>query len=334
MSQDGLLHLPARRVWHGTDLRGFLKSPKNAGLEWTRSYPQGSPLGGATNIGPIGYGGGVLIMINGGTTNTTVYRSTDAGRSWAAIALDTTAEHKSITTDGQGRWLITCGNNGSTSTYFTSTDNGLTWQTRTQPSGAFFWYGSGYSNGWFYMGAFSSATVNRSQDMVNWQTSALATTTNSRRFVGDGNGNVVCTGDASAIVQVSNDDGRTWRNGATTQASFVAPIYVNGKLFQLFYNGSNQLSPLWVSDNMGLTFRNITFPLAALWVHIAHSNGVFIATANTSTTYAISDDGLDWKVPAGKTMPVSGYNYVAPTDGGFAGNVIGVANGESFAELH
>jgi hypothetical protein len=334
MSQDGLMHLPAARAWHGSDLRGILDSPKNAGLDWVSPYPQSSPLGGATNIGPIGYGARVLIMINNGSANTTIYRSTDAGMSWAAITLGTSAEHKSITTDGQGRWLITCGNGGSTATYFTSTDNGLTWQTQTHPSGAFFWYGSGYSNGWFYMGAFSSGTAWRSQDMLNWQTSALATTTNSRRFVGDGNGNVVNTGDASAVVQISNDDGRTWRNGATTQASFVPPIFVNGRLFQLFYNGSNQLSPLWVSDNMGQSFRNVAFPLAALWVHIAHSNGIFIATANSSTTYALSEDGFDWKIPAGKTMRASGYNYVAPTEGGFAGNVIGSASGLGFAKFH
>jgi hypothetical protein len=112
----------------------------DGGHTWTG--PVGTFLPGfAANLGNLvvagGAGGTWMVgdQANAGTGPNQVWRSTDTGATWTAIANTTDlGSTNTLITDGLGNWLVQNGTNVPAATsHATSTDNGLTWAIGTQP---------------------------------------------------------------------------------------------------------------------------------------------------------------------------------------------------------
>ncbi|HEX8596690.1 MAG TPA: hypothetical protein VF682_25925 [Pseudomonas sp.] len=106
----------SRRLWIATNSSGLLYTSADDGTTWITALNQ-----------PVVFGR-VIADTNGVwlaspvAANTSIYRSTDAGVTWTAIATGASAIHTAISTDNKGVWCVCAG-----TTVRRSADGGLTW---------------------------------------------------------------------------------------------------------------------------------------------------------------------------------------------------------------
>jgi hypothetical protein len=273
----------------------------------------------------MAYGAGVICVSNAGSSNSYVARSTDGGRNYSLIFAVGPLEHKGIATDGQGTWIISCGNNSQSGSMLRSVDHGQTWVDIGAPAGSQFYYGIGYSNGWFFVSIFNSSSY-RSRDGRTWESCGL-TGTPGRGFAGNDNGVVLSFGEDSSNVYRSTRDGiaGSWEI-VTVVATSVKPCYGNG-VFVMFAYGSQTL---YSSRDQGRSWASYTLPISGGWgncVYLAACK-LWVILESNGIKYLVSRTGYDdWRVPP-NSFPSSTYHHGVDVGGSYAG--IGFSNTYTF----
>ena len=98
-------------------------------------------------------------LATGVAASTSVYRSTDKGATWTAIATGASAAHTAISTDNKGVWCVTAG-----STVRRSVDGGLTWAVQFTASSTQNAISNDRNGVWLISGLTSNSNTYKSVD--------------------------------------------------------------------------------------------------------------------------------------------------------------------------
>jgi hypothetical protein len=228
-----------------------------------------------------------------GSAVTIVHVTHDYGRSWTTVPA-TSQEQNALAHDNRGTWMINSSSSGSGSTTLWSYNDGVSF---TQLSGPFsgFQYAAGYNNGRFFVGQYSATQLYWTDDKgLTWVLATLPNSQHMRTFCGDGLSTVIVTGELTATLHYSKDNGKTWHAGATGCGfSSYQTLYARGKFW--WPCGANQYIE-YTEDCINL--KRVNLPTTSgTWTSLGWSPcGYFILTGTADTRILVSRDGMEWTV--------------------------------------
>ena len=178
------------------------------GINWnSQEYPMANNF----IVGGLGYGNGVFIAVSGGS-NTRTLVSTDSGSTWSVRNNLPRSQPLVSIAYGNGTWMAAGGN-----TYYTSTDDGVTWIERTSPHGVF---GESqkvkFTNNKFILtGQNSRSNYYESSNAVTWTTISNAGSGSEWSFSpiiesNTSNGTTFLLNDIRPRFRISDVGGNTW----------------------------------------------------------------------------------------------------------------------------
>lgn len=220
--------------------------------------------------------------------------------------------------------FVACGDAGFLSEVpFIYSSDGETWAQATNSPGGLTedWMSIAYGNGIFAaVNPDSNDTENYviglSSDGDAWSAVNTGIAAGGPATIGYGNGRFVLLA-ASAIatgidVYYSDDNCQTWIAGSLSYSGDVADLSVTHVTFgnSLFVAPVGFGGFFYSSD--GINWSSSTASAANGWNRIAYGNGLFVATAHTTTNpVAVSSNGADWTVVSlGITDSPSGLGFV------------------------
>jgi hypothetical protein len=225
-------------------------------------------------------------------------------------------ECKNVATDGQGKWLLNCGNGSPSTGYVFSEDNAQNFSARSAPGGSAFYYGVGYSHEWWFLGVYASQTMYRSRDLITWESKSLSSASDNRKVVGDDRGNVLTHGGSATAPQVSFDDGHTWQAGGIAFATAYPVQYAQDKYVML---GGTQGYGMHSYDK-GRSWYRFDMPFSGVtWSNACYNPwlNLWIACVVSDTRYALSNDGVNWWIPNNRRPSGASSPAITATPGGF-----------------
>lgn len=175
---------------------------------------------------------------------------------------------------------------------YSSSDDGLTWNERTNPMTGAFILACKYSGGLFV--ACGTGGIITSPDGVNWtQRSSVANLT-SVRFL---NSQWIAVGSAGAVVTSSN--GTSWTTQTPpTSVNMYDVAYGAGLLCMTGHSGAP--GEVWTSSNGGVSWTSRTITNQQELQGIAFGNGYFVIVGydltNSRTGVWTSADGITWTI--------------------------------------
>lgn len=320
-------------------LSGALWSSPN-GVDWTQTFS------GPNGFNGVAFAAGQFTAVgNSGT----ILTSTN-GTSWTQRILLTTTGLNGVTHDGT-RWLVvTTGTtvvtstNGTDWTFFTSTgggsanavafgaglfvsassggvirtssDNGVTWLTRTANAGTNNLNDVAFLNNQF-VAVGNSGTLITSPDGIVWtaRTSNAGTTNLHTVAYGAGTAKYIVgsAGGTNGYLS-STDNGVTWVSAALPTGgggSIRALVFADGRFVGAGSTGSVFTSTdgsTWIL-RQSVTNRTMR--------DIAHGNGRYVIVSNSSAAFATSTDGVTWTAGDTAAGSTSSLNAVAYGNGLF-----------------
>lgn len=126
------------------------------GVTWSLTPTSGALPAGLSKV--VADTNGVWV-VTGVAGSTSVYRSTDKGLTWTAIATGASAIHTAISTDNKGVWCVTAG-----STVRRSVDGGLTWAVQFTASNTQNAISNDRNGVWLISGLTSNSNTYKSVD--------------------------------------------------------------------------------------------------------------------------------------------------------------------------
>ena len=238
----------------------------------------------------LAYGNGCIL---GGSASSSWYlfKSVDDGKTWT-LTPDLPASTVHQISFGAGRWIA----KNSTSTYYTSDDNGVTWVPRTNPFGAVATPNVFYANGkwlWFKSG---TTTGYRSDDGASWTAFTLPDYFSADPGISYGNGRYVAAGPMATmnIGAVSSTDCITWTQQALPATD--VPLSNHNKL--VFGNARHVLvigsyANFFYSDD-ALTWTKAALPKTPpTLINIAFAYDQFMISGSNGFQL-IANDGSVW----------------------------------------
>lgn len=233
------------------------------------------------------------------------YRPSTYGKSYTTRTLPFTDQYTNAAYGSSQGFLIGAARTSST-TYYTSS-NGITWTSRTAPTGVEYAVVGTASNGSGYIRAYTGNS-HYSADGVNWSycnppTSSYANTIFSV------NGYWVFWDDNGGNIMYGTTGTSGWTTSAPTIGNFTGQsnlVYGNGKyVFARNNAGSSNLS-VWATTGLS-TAATSSSPAGNSAV--AFGKGIFVTgTGAYNNTYSTSTDAVSW---TSRTMP----NWVGTPNG-------------------
>jgi hypothetical protein len=253
---------------------------------------------------PILWDGSQWMVIVTGTTSNNLFTSPD-GVTWTARTIYPISFSNTCTLATNGSiWIA--GNN--TTAFYTSTDAGVTWTSRTSgPSNvtSIVWNGSKFVAG------TSSGQPSYSTDGITW-TSGTGAATNTHRVIWTGTSFLCCPVSGNSLSISRSTDGITWTNQSLgSSGTYGAIAYGNGYVIVVSIDGV-----VYRSSNDGVTWSVVSNLVSAKYsCRLVFVGGLF--WLRSQYYIATSSDGVSWT-----------YVSAIPGINTFAGDV--VHNGSYF----
>lgn len=223
-----------------------------------------------------------------------------------------TGNNLSDVTYGQGLYVAV----GQSSTILTSPD-GMTWTSRSSPSGFSVIDDVAFANGVFVAGGAGGNPIIYSADGVTWSISS-GTSTGYVRGIAYGNSKwlgVSSDGINTGSAFVSTTNGASWvrTQNIAELANVTSLSFANG------YFIASTSTPTLVRSSDGLTWTDVTPSGAGQFVDITFARPYYVALDVTGQIF-ISEDGTSWT----KTRNADGDTWKTITSG--AGVLVAVAS--------
>ena len=229
---------------------------------------------------------------------------------WQVGTLPSTSEWNAVTYSADDdQYVAVAGNSIAVAT----SPDGITWTSRTIPTGSDDARAIGYGNGIYVVPYYSSNDVATSSDGITWTfQSNVLNNTRDWSDIAFGNGTFV-------LVQIGTNTSEFSTNGTTWTAStlpsftdWTSVAFGNGTFVTVSGVSSASTAGAY-STNNGASWTASTLPASDYWSSVAFGGGKFVAVAGNasqaSTNFAYStDDGQTWSsvtVPSGNWSNVS-----------------------------
>jgi hypothetical protein len=192
-------------TWDGTQFYGLsyaggLKLTSTDGINWSNASVSIN-----TNYSSVAYGNGYYVGVD---RNGNSFYSTN-GTSYTQVNLYNVGSDCRVTYGG-GVHLVIKNSAGGSTTYYTSTNGGVSWTSRTAPAGPYY---VSYINGTWFMTVASGTTYYTSTDAVNWTSRATLPAARTWAGVSYSNGVYVSVA-AEANLSAYSLDGINWTSKA------------------------------------------------------------------------------------------------------------------------
>jgi len=213
---------------------------------------------------------------------------------------------------GNGTYVAVSG--GDSSVAATSTD-GINWTQQALP----------YTGSWrvvFGGGVFVAVNWNSTNTNNSVITSTNGSSWTQRTVQNESawydiayNGTVFCAVSSSANRAMTSPDGATWTTRSIGSESWSAVSYGNG-LFVAVPGLNSQARPWFATSTDGATWTSRNIGSSQVWRSVVYGDGLWVAIAENTTTYATSTNGTDWTIRT--TLPsASNWQSVAYGNGQF-----------------
>jgi len=276
---------------------------RNGAGQWVRTNAPYETVHRNRTIASLG---GSETSIFAGTTNDTLFRSTDNGATWSAIPAPTKSQIRSFVANGPNLLAITTNN-----VIFLTTNNGTSWSASA---------GQGLTNtdirgivaigGNLLAGTSAGGVFHSTNNGASWTPANFGipnTTVNALAVIGT----TVLAGTQYGGIFASTDQGASWSASSTGMTSVGASAFgVNGSMVFAATNDSGVFISTdngahWSSANTGLPW-NAVFAFAAV-------GGNMFAATNGGGVYLTTNNGTSWTV----------VNNGLPTNSQISGLVVG-----------
>jgi uncharacterized delta-60 repeat protein len=257
--------------------RQILTSPD--GVAWTAQVA--GPVQGTNLSGVASNGTGTVIAVgNAGT----ILRSTDSGISWNSVTSGTGQNLLRVAFGGGA--FVTVGAGG----VILSSSDGGTWTARTSGTSAVL--RSVRHTGSAFLAVGDGGTSLLSADGIAWTPVSTGVSSSLRAFASGDGKFVVLGANGLGFVSPTLTTTSTWTPVTTGFTPQVNDAAYGAGLFVLVGN-----SGLVATSPDGVTWTNRSFT-APNFTSVRYYAGQFIATINSSQSYYVSTDGINW---AGRT---------------------------------
>lgn len=203
------------------------------------------------------------------------------------------------TAEAQASWIVysaplAAGNlflfrqsGSSTNTYYTSTD-GVSWTSRTKPTTTSVRQGT--STGTAIVISESGNVTYRTTNGSTWTAATIPNFTRDWGLAASGNRIIACGDQTSNNFTDSYDGGASWNTLSTWHAVALTRMYTDGTLWSAFH-GTTRYS---TNSSYSYTTGTIPFVVSNIEIKVAAGPGQWIMTAQSSSNYAISTNGITW----------------------------------------
>ena len=257
--------------------RQILTSPD--GVAWTAQVA--GPVQGTNLSGVASNGTGTVIAVgNAGT----ILRSTNSGISWNSVTSGTGQNLLRVAFGGGA--FVTVGAGG----VILSSSDGGTWTARTSGTSAVL--RSVRHTGSAFLAVGDGGTSLLSADGIEWTPVSTGVSSSLRAFASGDGKFVVLGANGLGFVSPTLTTTSTWTPVTTGFTPQVNDAAYGAGLFVLVGN-----SGLVATSPDGVTWTNRSFT-APNFTSVRYYAGQFIATINSSQSYYVSTDGINW---AGRT---------------------------------
>ena len=257
--------------------RQILTSPD--GVAWTAQVA--GPVQGTNLSGVASNGTGTVIAVG---DSGTILRSTNSGISWNSVTSGTGQNLLRVAFGGGA--FVTVGAGG----VILSSSDGGTWTARTSGTGAVL--RSVRHTGSAFLAVGDGGTSLLSADGIAWTPVSTGVSSSLRAFASGDGKFVVLGANGLGFVSPTLTTTSTWTPVTTGLTPQVNDAAYGAGLFVLVGN-----SGLVATSPDGVTWTNRSFT-APNFTSVRYYAGQFIATINSSQSYYVSTDGINW---AGRT---------------------------------